>query len=280
MFRRWWFVKLVLAIVTVLSLIVALITPAFAWTWSSATHPAGDVNIYGSGSGGGLWLYHGFYYIPGAGHVDQPLGNGMWETPNTSAGDPPGSGFLGHVAYSTYPVQGTTWPDIGLIATGTDPIAAHVVVSQGWTNAPVDAYSTGNGDMPKNSQACVTGYSIYSEQHGGYRCGTLPYACTRSLQVCEVDSSSGIAANGDSGGLVWWYNNAGGVTILGWLTNRGTVQAPDGSYTQGYFQTPWTLDHFSWTSGESWAGGNGIAPFPPGNDGTGCFVTVTGCQSD
>lgn len=277
MHRRTWQTLATLA--TILCTLVLTILPAEAWTWNGATHQDGSVNIGGSTSGGGLWLYHGFYYIPGAGHVDSTLGMGMNETPNLSAGDPPGSGFLGHVAYSTYPTGQGSWPDIGLIATGTNLVTPQVVVSQGWLNAPIVAYATGNGDLPAGSQVCETSYSIYTEQHGGYRCGTLPYACTRSYPVCEVDNPNGIAAAGDSGGLMWWYDGAG-VKVIGWLTNHGNIQAPDGSYTQAFFQTPWELAHHIWLNAESWSGGLGIAPFPPGNDGTGCFVTTTGCQPD
>ncbi len=268
----------VLAVPVLASLLVAVLaSPAGAWTWSSATHPAGSVNIGGSASGGGLWLYHGTYFLPGVGHVDSPLGQGMNETPNTAAGDPAGSGFLGHVAYSNW-TGSLSEPDLGLVAAGTDPIPARVAVSQGWLNAPIVSYSTGN-DLPQGAWVCESGFSWYSEHAGGYRCGQISSTCDRSVSVCYAFNANGLAAAGDSGGLVWWYSGSG-VEILGWSSVGAGATAPDGSYTGLGFVPPWALAHYQWTQAQSWQGGGGVAPFPAGNDGTGCFVTISGCQAD
>ena len=39
------------------------------------------------------------------------------------------------------------------------------------------------------------------------------------------------------------------------------------------FEPVWAIQNHVWTDSESWGAGG----FPAGNDGTGCFVTNTGC---
>lgn len=258
-------------------------TPAYQWTWSSATHPAGAINIGGSTGGGGVYLYHNFYYIPAIAHVFTTPGADVWETPNRSGGanDPAGDGYYGHVAYTTYPNTKYAEPQAALVGTGTKPLAPYVMVSHSWQNAPIDSYANGNGDEPKGSWACITGYSWQTSQANsgqGYRCGQLDSNCTSSSVVCSITSSNGIVSSGDSGGLIWWYSGKG-VKILGWedaaYTGFPGDKAADGSYTRGQFLPVWSVAHHNWAANESWAAGG----FTPGNDKSGCFLTAThGCQ--
>jgi hypothetical protein len=247
---------------------------SYGSTWDIARYPDGSVGIGVATSGGGLWLYHGMYYIPGVGHVDYPLGKLLVETA--------GGGPLGYVAYSDF--NGSRHePDVGLVATGTKPIPAFVHVGDSWTNAAVEGYYTGTNDLPAGTTLCESGYSKPTDRHQGYRCGTLTEACNRSSIYCIFANPQGIVASGDSGGLVW-SNDGGGVRIAGWVSSgfldSQYPQLSDGSYTAGTFTPPWKVAHYAWAPAQSWHGGGGIAPFPSGNDGSGCFVSVNGCQSE
>ena len=93
---------------------------SYGSTWDIAAHPDGSVEVGGPAtSGGGRRLYHGMYYIPGAGHVDYPLGKQLFEDPR--------NGSLGYVAHSDF--NGSLHePDVGLIATGTKSVPAIVRV--------------------------------------------------------------------------------------------------------------------------------------------------------
>lgn len=66
--------------------------------------------------------------------------------------------------------------------------------------------------------------------------------------------------------------------ILGWMsTGAGTYLSPNQSWTAGTFVPVWVMARHQWTAAQTWSTGN-PGEFPTGNDGTGCFVTVTGCQ--
>lgn len=220
----------------------------------------------GGTSGAGLWLYEGMYYVPGVAHVDQPLGAWKEETA------PSGQGGLGHVSHSTY---GTGGPDIGLIATGTRPIAPRIRVSDGWQDAPVSAVGH-PGDLRPGMQVCHSGFADATQAAGSYRCGTVSGDCLASSTTCRVTNPAGLVSGGDSGGAVWWYDGQGGVVLHGWVKAASGTQV-DGSWTTMHFVPPWVLQNHQWTTAQTWQGTSGVSPFPAGPHDTGCFVTTQGC---
>lgn len=228
-----------------------------AWSWNEAQHPAGSGQVPGGSVGGGVYRYHGIYYIPGIGHMDRPLGE--WREEQS----PTGSGGYGRVSNTTY-VEGvgSKSPDIGLVATGTSPLAPIIRVSNAWEQAPIT--DVGHpGTIVAGQPVCHSGMSAATHAAGGYRCGLITGLC---IALCAAFSDTGLAEGGDSGGPVWYYSE-GGIVLYGWVR---------ASYSSGkglYFVPVWTLQNYEWSAAEtlvSWG-------FPAGNDGTGCFVTTKGC---
>lgn len=254
--RARWRVALAAATVAVTTALAGA-APAQAddtWTWSTATHPAGAASIgplgYGT-AGAGVFRWHGTYYIPGVGHIDSPLG-ALREERET------GSGVIGRVAYTTAGVSGA--PDVGLIATGTAPIAPRVRVSTGWQDAPVMDVSH-PGELFAGRPLCHSGTSPQTIAQGGYRCGAMTADCAPTATQCLTNLP---ASGGDSGGPVWDYT-PGGIELAGWIS--GTF------FGSTVFVPVWALQAHDWTAGQSWSSGGHSA----GNDGTGCFVVWTGC---
>ncbi|WP_374009704.1 hypothetical protein [Leifsonia sp. LS-T14] len=252
--------RLAAAVALTLAIVAGGALPAQAddtWTWSTATHPAGGGSIgpLGWGTfGGGVYRYHGVDYVPGVGHIDTPLGT--WRDEQVT-----GAGTVGRVAYTTYANGKPGAPDIGLIATGTKPIAPKVRVSEGWQDAWVTDVAH-PGDVTAGKSLCHSGTSPETIAAGGYRCGVVSSACGAASTSCYV--SMGVSG-GDSGGPVWWYSD-GGITLYGWIS---------GSFfgSTAVFEPVWALQNHVWTESESWSSWG----YPPGNDGTGCFVTISGC---
>lgn len=269
--RRWSLASATVGVITVLTALLAGGGPAEAgagWTWDAATHPAGSAEVGGGDSGAGVWLYHGMYYIPGVGHMDQPLG--QWKTEQA----PTGTGSLGYVSHTTYS-GGLQNPDLGLIATGTAALQPTIRLSDGWQTASIASVSHGN-DLPAGRPLCQSGVSTYTQAAGGYQCGTLQQSCTRTQSLCYLTNPNGMGYGGDSGGPVWDYTT-GGAELIGWVSISSGQQAANGEWTGLGFVPVWTLQTYSWTAAQTWQGSSGIAPFPSGNDGTGCFVTINGC---
>jgi hypothetical protein len=238
--------------------------PKEQWTWNTATHPAGAGGVPGGTSGGGVWVYQGIYYIPGAGHMDRPLG--AWRNESGT-----GTGTFGRVSHSTTPADTSTSPeDIGLIATGSKPVAPVIRVSDAWQNAPIS--DVAHAPLKQGAWVCHSGRSEGTQKAGSYRCGTLDWDCTRTNKYCYVSpassSGTGIVGGGDSGGPVWWYDGSGGVTLMGWV-----VGAASSEWKTMIFVPVWTLQDHVWTAEETWSSWG----YPAGNDGTGCFLTTKGC---
>lgn len=228
------------------------------WTWSTATHPAGaaSIGVLGWGtSGAGVYRYHGMYFIPGVGHIDQPLGN--WRHEQVT-----GTGTLGKVLYTTYPNESSA-VDMGLIGTGTKAIEPRVRVSEEWQNALVMDVAH-PGEITTGRPLCHSGTSPATMAAGGYRCGTVTANCGTTSTRCYFDAPAG---GGDSGGPVWDYT-PGGITLVGWINGRVSVGEGKAWTT---FTPVWALQNHVWTSEQTKAG------WPVGNDGTGCFVTAAGC---
>ncbi|ANF30633.1 hypothetical protein A0130_02155 [Leifsonia xyli] len=228
------------------------------WTWNTATHPAGSGSIgpLGWGStGGGVWRQRGVYFVPGAGHIDSPLGN--WRDEQVT-----GSGSVGRVAYTTYANGASGYPDIGMISTGTQPIAPKIRVSDGWQDAIVMDVAH-PGDIVAGASLCHSGTSPQTAASAGYRCGQALQTCSPPSALCSFTAK---VSGGDSGGPVWWYS-AGGVKLYGW------IHGYDGTSGNGYFVPVWALQDHVWTASESWSSWG----YPAGIDTTGCFVTYTGC---
>lgn len=228
---------------------------ADTWTWSTATHPAGAASIGPLGwgtAGGGVYLWRGVYYIPGVGHIDQPLGT--WREEKET-----GTGVLGRVAYTTYDGK-PALPDIGLISTGTTPVPPTVRVSAAWPNAMVIDVAH-PGDITQGLALCHSGTSPQTMAAGGHRCGTMGFDCSPPSTQCQLSVP---ASGGDSGGPVWDYA-PGGIKLYGWITGAGF------GYTS--FVPTWAVQNHVWTESQSWRSWG----YPPGNDGTGCFVTAAGC---
>ncbi|MEV8212726.1 hypothetical protein [Leifsonia sp. NPDC077715] len=239
---------------------VGAATPAQAddtWTWNTATHPAGagaKEHIGWGTTGGGIYRYHGVTFVPTAGHVAQPLGSWMNEGVT-------GSGTLGRIAYTTYADGRSQVPDIGLTSTGTKPIEPKLRVSDGWQDAMVMDVAH-PGDVLPGGALCHSGTSAQTMAEGGYRCGEVRFTCAATSTYCYTTIP---VSGGDSGGPVWWYS-PGGIKLYGWVVGHvGDDQA--------VFVPVWTLQNHVWTEGQSWSSWG----YPPGNDGTGCFVTVKGC---
>lgn len=246
------------AVVTAIAVGAAPAQADEGWTWSTATHPAGAASIGQLGwgtSGGGVYRHHGMYFIPGVGHIDQPLGNWRYEQQT-------GSGMLGKVLYTTYPNSPTS-VDMGLVGTGTKAIEPRVRVSDEWQNALVMDVAH-SGEIKTGRPLCYSGTSTASMAAGGYRCGTVMANCGPSDTQCYFDAR---VSGGDSGGPVWDYT-PGGITLVGWI--NGTASAGEG-VKWGRFTPVWALQNHVWTTEQTKAG------WPAGNDGTGCFVTATGC---
>ncbi|SAL66510.1 hypothetical protein AWB70_06321 [Caballeronia cordobensis] len=234
--------------------------PREQWTWTNATHPAGAGTVPGGTSGGGVWVDRGIYYIPGAGHVDSPLSD--WRSESGT-----GWGGWGRVTHTTNPTNTEAdTDDIGLIGTGTLPLAPKIRVSDAWQDAPITGVA--HAPLKKDTSICYSGTSVDTQRAGTYRCGTLAMDCPRTANRCYVtNGGAALVSAEDSGGPVWWYDGSGGVTLMGWVVSaldQGTKMA---------FVPVWTLQDHVWTPEEtltSWG-------FPAGNDGTGCFLTTKGC---
>ncbi|WP_277183685.1 hypothetical protein [Caballeronia sp. BR00000012568055] len=231
------------------------------WTWNNATHPAGVGGVPGGASGAGVWVYKGVYYIPGVGHMASPLG--AWRIESVT-----GQGNFGRVAHTTRPTNTETGDDIGLIATGTQPIAPRIRVSDGWQDAPISDVS--HGDLKKGDWICHSGMSADTRSSGGYRCGTMTMDCPRTASMCYAAAASGnLVAGGDSSGPVWWYDGRGGVVLMGWV--RGSLMIDSKQWLS--FSPVWLIQDHVWKPEESWVSWG----YPAGNDGTGCFLTTSGC---
>jgi hypothetical protein len=199
-----------------------------------------------------VFRWHGVDYIPGVGHIDSPLG-AVREEKET------GTGVIGRVAYTTAGSAAGS-PDVGLIATGTVPIAPRVRVSTGWQDAPVMDVAH-PGELTAGRPLCHSGTSPQTIAAGGYRCGTMVSDCSPPTSQCLMNIP---ASGGDSGGPVWDYT-PGGIELAGWIS--GTF------FGSTVFVPVWALQDHVWTESESWSSSG----FAPGNDGTGCFVVWTGC---
>lgn len=243
-----------------LAALVAVALPAQAdetWTWSTATHPAGAASVGPLGwgtAGGGVYRYHGMHFVPGVGHMDQPLGS--WRDESVT-----GTGTIGKVLYTTYPGSSSA-VDMGLIGTGTKPQAAKVRVSNGWQDANVMDVAH-PGEITTGLTLCHSGTSPETIAADGYRCGRVTADCAVSSTQCSFDA---LASGGDSGGPVWWYRS-GGITLYGWINGR----AGFGDTVLARFTPVWALQDHDWTAAQTEVG------WPVGNDGTGCFVTYDGC---
>lgn len=128
-----------------------------------------------------------------------------------------------------------------------------------WHAAPTDEMQIGTSDGGKAQRVLVTGvalrgsidvgqpvchsgFSDYTQDRGGYICGTIvdvPRAC-RTFHIkagCEITMDSGgsrqVGWLGDSGGPVWQWAGPREVRLLGVFTS---VSAPDGGPpTRGHF---------------------------------------------
>lgn len=233
------------------------------WTWNSATHPAGSGDM-NAGSLGGVFRANGMYYVPTVGHM---VALGGWKQEINT-----GSGGYGYGAYRT-----RSKLDAGLIATGTRPLPGVIRVSDNWQNADIMSIAH-PGEIEAGAYTCHSGVSAITRAAGGFRCGTMRFTCTAAQTSCEMSNPAGIIQGGDSGGPVWQYT-PGGVKLLGWVVGGASPLDATAypNYTIGVFTPVWALQNYAWTAAESWAGAPGIAPFPPGELSTGCFVTYSGC---
>ncbi|MGG7465155.1 hypothetical protein [Plantibacter sp. YIM 135347] len=236
------------------------------WTWSTATHPAGSAAVAGGASGGGVYLWGGIYYQPTVGHMAQPLGRDQYETA------PSGSGMIGKVSHTTY--NSGTQNDAALLATGTQPIAPVMRVSDYWDDASIVDIAHPS-DVAPGLTLCHSGWAYTTQAVGGFRCGQVDVACSVTSRTCSIHNADGMVWGGDSGGPVWTYAD-GGVKLYGWVTGGrtdGGAYAPDGTFPFGSFVPVWAVQNHDWPSSQvltAWG-------FPAGNDGTGCFVTTQGC---
>lgn len=230
------------------------------WSWSTATHPNGSAHIPGGTVGGGLYRYHGHYYIPGVGHMAGTLGQEDDESVT-------GTGVLGRVSNTTYTgAPGNHFPDVSLVATGTEASNPIIRVSDTWPDAPlVDIAHP--GDVATGDMLCQSGTSSETLAVGGYRCGKASYACNTYTVNCAFESLGGVVSSGDSGGPVWSVDGDG-VKLYGWITGEGS-----GDSNTAVFEPIWALQNHEWKTTETWTDGG----FPSGLFSDSCFITAKGC---